>query len=721
MSITPSKSNPFFYSQSNENSNLTFKNNNKENIIEKISTSNINDEFLTNLGENLAFFWLEMAKNEEEITSNDITPLNIQSILATIKEMDKEKMKIIHKSFNSKMGSLSESERVGLIKFFNSATNDDSENSFFYLFDEFLDTYFSCVDDSFNEIDANNQKNVYGIFTEVLFKKKDLSNSNSQIPKKILNQEVANLSTIALQDLQKTYYASQNNEKKFKRKIYFLEELENLNIARGENLNRLQMLLKNKGIKEEQKFKNFKIILEFDDKNCRTHGKLFKKTIEKLKRLKNKIDSQDLTNLDNMTPADEASLVGIEKNERRLEKYAELKKTWFESLLKYRKYEDLLDKAYFTITILSKVTGFCEKLQEQKEYLDTFNNYFENISPHNLFEKPKDDFYTNDLPKNMENIKTYKDSLIKFIEVNKTINMLNESMKTFLPEIKYSFKKIFSIIETIEKADDDEILNLVDTNMKKLMKKQKQESISNLHLLINEIEQSWNRFCLNLNEVKHRVNSFSSVKNITEKMHCVLLLAQSIRYELRKLRKYEDSRAKHIEVFKVEKAKYDQLRRLFLKSYDSLNVKGVETILNDPLEVEKASLFSKQDNISLNDEYQKLLNLIRDDSYTSRPAKSIGLVWASKDQKKEIIDSCNLQQTIFNNELFQDTHKLCLAYNKIFEITTEEVEREKEVLANTPENYNNNFTKAFYVKYSPYLVMETMEILKNLGFNRKHP
>lgn len=531
--------------------------------------------------------------------------------------------------------------------------------------------------------------------------------------------------------------------------------LENLNCLSEnceKNTNQLNQFFSAKEIIETQKSIDFNSIIDSFVENSENSNELLKKTENKLQRLKSQIERQKQIQNANQTSQLDDLIFLLKKavpanvildawknlftnNEQNIAKYQELKNAWLDSLMKHHALKDLVDRYLVTLKLLPTIASLTQTVEEQKKYFENLRILFEktNIqmltlgfkekyqkkSPISKEElkliKRKDDFYIRDLSEFMGNIKIYKKCLENFDTAHSTIEQLNQSMGQFLPSVKDSLSQISYIVKSIQKRDN-ETLNFVDDNIRNLLKKQNQVSIEKLHQLENEIEQRWNQFCLHLNEIQQWKKAFISFKNISEKISCCHILAESIQAELRNLRKTENNRMAQAHTFENESGRYNQLLDLILKKNNDLNIKGMEAILNDPFNIEISLAFPKNPNFTLSDEYTQttklqesidLLNPITDIlemnlvDHTNHMAETIGLVWTSKTQS-EVIDLFKKQKIILKEELHKQKENIKQGFTVILpaicEITAKEVNRVGSTLAEASGKYNERFTEAYWAE-----------------------
>lgn len=382
-----------------------------------------------------------------------------------------------------------------------------------------------------------------------------------------------------------------------------LKDLTLLNTDCDKNFIALQELLENSDINDMMKLKNLNNINDRFFSASKATDLLFKEINHKLKRLKTKIELQDpiltlpndndsanqlLSNLilriKKVAPSEAISSElkkSFDKDAERSETFNALITSSLETLVKYKTLDDRIERTLCSLKTLPKITAFCEKLQKPKAYFETLKNHLENISTHKLasgfvekYQKetliPKiltkeENFYKRDLSEFFDSIETYKLSLENFAEIDEALAELDQSMFTFLPDINESLKEITLVIETIENRKDD-LLDFVNDNMGLPLKKQKQDSIEQLNLLKNEIEQKWNQFCLSLNGVKNQRDHFITFKDITEKMGRCYLLAEDIQGKVRNLRKTENRRDLHFSEFNLISIEFNNLCDLILKN-----------------------------------------------------------------------------------------------------------------------------------------------------------
>ncbi|MBA3284576.1 MAG: hypothetical protein H0U27_05895 [Nitrosopumilus sp.] len=325
-----------------------------------------------------------------------------------------------------------------------------------------------------------------------------------------------------------------------------------------------------------------------------------------------------------------------------------------------------------------------------------------------------------------DNMVTCKQEANKMKDLEAKLALINDELKPDFQSksnnkldfnsIKAAVRDISLKIDHLETTKDDD---LGDNGFREELEKQKKTAISQLQNLQKKIVDNYNAFRLNLHKMNHNTQVFNKLINIKAKLSLNYLDAESIRSDLRDVRKNENQRYRHEAAFKFAKGKIDSLHTNIhctssVEFYDSpsnLVPISVDFVSDIHMLKEKAVPYELSSQIAQLETDDDLCNF--DFSTLSSYAKKIGLIYA-KGNEAETLKSLEDQINSLKDQLASHKMKIKNSYDPSFEylqnnpkvqtlksmcaLATEEINLMGKALSLQSTTYDDDFTKAYFVK-----------------------
>jgi hypothetical protein len=328
-----------------------------------------------------------------------------------------------------------------------------------------------------------------------------------------------------------------------------------------------------------------------------------------------------------------------EENSAKLKKkYISLKKALINAEIRYKSLEAFIRENLLMLKVMpTLMMTYCNSLSSLKGDLETlngaakkidintlaakFNPLYEAISIDGKTKIFKPEFIPQDGDKT--DVEKYLDQTKNLDEIEKIYTQLNENKKEFLKTIQETLSEISktlplsidftrAIIETEENQSKEETVESIDNSEKRFEESLKINTKNYLTKLQNKIEEKWNQFCFDLNDLKFQINLFKNFRNVHEKMGLCFMLLQDIFEDLRQSRKGMDYKFMHVETLKNKIEEFKLLSHWIWPRIEQMN-----DGLNQEMDFENISPYFKyllssfniKFEFNLESDYQKALQL----------------------------------------------------------------------------------------------------------------
>lgn len=382
--------------------------------------------------------------------------------------------------------------------------------------------------------------------------------------------------------------------------------------------------------------------------------------------------------------------MSLEKDEKRIKTFENLKNAWVEALLLFRNTEHQATILALNSNFTQKINQFNQSFSEHKNCFSQLKTHFDRLNLQD-FDKPQ-------ISEIYETINAYKHSLSNFSNQYQGIENLTISMLQFNEKVQILLEKIEGDIKLIKEWDEENCC-FIEEDLKLKFKKQKTDFLEKLEKSKAEVVENWNNFYLDLIKIKHSINFFAKFKHITEKMFTCCTLCKKILEDLAKSTSNDN-----YDVFCDKQNEYNSVTDLVLSSNKNNTLKNINLLeIKNENSFENLSssklLDSKDGNEASNEKQSSFFNKEISENATLK----VEFENVQKIQETTVVDS-NISLAIQSRETvglryeidkkkviedFQKQKKELVEELKIYQSNTENAhEKLKEICKKTAETIN---------------------------------
>lgn len=371
----------------------------------------------------------------------------------------------------------------------------------------------------------------------------------------------------------------------------------------------------------------------------------------------------------------------LEKDDKRIKKFENLKNAWVNALLASRNASIQATNEHIEI-------DFTQKIQDLNKIYNSNKSFFLQIKSKFDWLNVVDLSKFNGLSKEVIRSKTsdYIKFSGKFLEEKIKMTELAKSMIQFEKYVDIIIKEIDEDFELIKNYwDEDENCNFLEDSIKSEFRNQKSKSLENLRTKKVEITEQWNDLYLNILKLRHQINLYENFKHISEKMSTCYMICAGIILDLAQM-PTEDENIKNFNFTEI-RDEYHRAYDLFLLT-NKTNSDNNNIILKINTEKSKEDLSSS--TLVKDDFSDKLENkgiIIENETYNDKTLKDEfeatkiiselsvqngKISFGVKDEKvglKGNIEAATKKYNSIGNELVDELknykEKTHLAYNQI--------------------------------------------------------